>query len=92
MNFVNWFVTYYVPLLVAPQRVNDNFSNIFAAIVASHNDLKVLSNLIGFDKFLDAIASPSSNPCVSVSQWLIVSDLEIAIASPSFASLFIVKM
>ena len=38
--------------------------------------------------FLDAIASPSSYPCQSVSQSLIVSDLEIAIVSPSFASLF----
>ena len=45
--------------------------------------------------FLDAIASPSSYPCQPVSQWwvsewLIVSDLEIAIASPSFASLFLI--
>ena len=32
--------------------------------------------------FLDAIASPGTDPC----QW-ILSDLEIAIASPSFASL-----
>ena len=42
--------------------------------------------------FLDAIASPSTYPCQwvsgSVSGSLIVSDLEIAIASPSFASLF----
>ena len=38
--------------------------------------------------FLDAIASPRSYPCQWVSQWLIVSDLEIATASPSFASLF----
>ena len=42
--------------------------------------------------FLDAIASPSTYPCQSVSewvsQWVIVSDLEIAIAYPSFASLF----
>ena len=34
--------------------------------------------------FLDVIGSPSTYPC----QWVIVSDLEIAIASPSFASLF----
>ena len=43
--------------------------------------------------FLDAIASPSTYPCQSVSewvsQWVIVSDLEIAIASPSFASLLL---
>ena len=38
---------------------------------------------------LDAIASPSSYPCQWVVQWSIVSDLEIAIASPSFASLFL---
>ena len=42
--------------------------------------------------FFDAIASPStylgSYPYQSVGEWLIVSDLEIAIASPSFASLF----
>ena len=36
--------------------------------------------------FLDAIAPPSSYPCQWVGHWLIVSDLEIAIASPSFAS------
>ena len=43
--------------------------------------------------FLDAIASTSTYPCQSVSewvsQWVIVSDLEIAIASPSFASLLL---
>ena len=33
---------------------------------------------------LEAIASPSTSPC----QWVIVLDLEIAIASPCFASLF----
>ena len=42
--------------------------------------------------FLDAIASPSTYPCQwvgeSFRQWVIVSDLEIAIASPGFASLF----
>ena len=43
---------------------------------------------MAFPIFLDAIVSPSSYPCQSVGQWLIVSDLEIAIASPSFASLF----
>ena len=41
--------------------------------------------------FLDAVESPSSYPCHSlgqwVSQWFIVSDLEIAVASPSFVSL-----
>ena len=40
--------------------------------------------------FLDAIAFPSTYPCQSVGQWLsesvIVSYLEIAIASPSFAT------
>ena len=35
------------------------------------------------------ISSPSSYPCQSVGQWLIVSDLEIGIASPSFASLLL---
>ena len=35
--------------------------------------------------FLDAIASSSTYPC----QWVIVSDLEIAIASPSCASLLL---
>ena len=44
--------------------------------------------------FLDAIASPSTYPMGqwvsgSVSEWFIVSDLEIAIASPSFASFFL---
>ena len=43
--------------------------------------------------FLDAIASPSTYPCQSVSEWVsewvIVSDLEIAIASPSFTSLLL---
>ena len=38
--------------------------------------------------FLDVIASPSTYPCQSVGQWVIVSDLEISISSPSFASLF----
>ena len=42
--------------------------------------------------FLDAIAFPSTYPRQSVgqwvSEWVIVSDLEIAIASPNFASLF----
>ena len=38
--------------------------------------------------FLDVIASPSTYPCQWVSEWFIVSYLEIAIASPSFASLF----
>ena len=47
--------------------------------------------------YLNAIASPSPSPCQWVSQSvigsmttgsLIVSDLEIAIASPSFATLF----
>ena len=39
--------------------------------------------------FLDAIASPSTYPCQSVSGSVIDSfRLEIAIASPSFASLF----
>ena len=33
--------------------------------------------------FLDVIASPSTYPCQWVSQWVTVSDLEIAIASPS---------
>ena len=37
--------------------------------------------------FLDVIASPSSYPCQWVGQWLIFSDLGIALASPSFASL-----
>ena len=37
--------------------------------------------------FLDATASHSGYPCQSVGQSLIVSDLEIAITSPSFASL-----
>ena len=37
---------------------------------------------------LDAIASPSTYPCQWVSQWFIVSDLEIAIASPSFEIFF----
>ena len=40
---------------------------------------------------LDAIASPCILPLSegqSVGQWLVVSDLEKAIASPSFASLF----
>ena len=41
--------------------------------------------------FLDAIASPRSYPCQSLSEWVIVSDLEIAIASPGFASLFRTK-
>ena len=40
--------------------------------------------------FLDATASPSTYPYQWVGQWLRVSDLEIAIASPSFASLFFV--
>ena len=35
------------------------------------------------------IASPSTYPCQWVSGSLIVSDLEIAIASPSFAGLFL---
>ena len=39
-----------------------------------------------------AIAYPNTYPCLSVGEWVsesfIVSDLEIAIASPSFASLF----
>ena len=43
---------------------------------------------------LDVIASSSTYPCQSVGQSVresfIVSDLEIAIASPSFASLFLV--
>ena len=43
--------------------------------------------------FLDAKASPTTYPCQSVgqwvSEWVIVSDLVIAIASPSFASLFL---
>ena len=42
--------------------------------------------------FLDAIASPSAYPCQSVGEWVsesfIVSDFEIAVASPSFAILF----
>ena len=42
--------------------------------------------------FLDTIASPSTYPCQSVGEWVcesfIVSDLEIAIASQSFASFF----
>ena len=37
--------------------------------------------------FLDAIASPSTYPCQWVSEWVIVSDLEIAIASLRVASL-----
>ena len=37
---------------------------------------------------LDAIASPSTFPCQSVSGSVTVSDLKIAIASSSFASLF----
>ena len=41
--------------------------------------------------FLDAIASPSTYPCQWVSGSLIVSDLEIAITSLSFASLFAVQ-
>ena len=42
-----------------------------------------------FITFLDAIASPSTYPCQSVSGSVIDSfRLEIAIASPSFASLF----
>ena len=41
--------------------------------------------------FLDAIAYPSTYPCQSVGQWVIVSDLEIAIASPSFASLLYIN-
>ena len=36
---------------------------------------------------LDAIAFPSTFPCQSVGESLIVSNLEIAISSPSFASL-----
>ena len=43
-------------------------------------------------QFLDAIASPSTYPCQSVGEWVsesfIISDLEIAIASPSFPNLF----
>ena len=40
-------------------------------------------------RFSDGIASPRSYPCQWVSEWVIVSDLEIAIASLSFASLLI---
>ena len=39
-------------------------------------------------RFLDAIASPSTYPRQSVGQSVTVSDLEIAIASPSFATVF----
>ena len=41
--------------------------------------------------FLDTIASPRSYPCQSVGEWVSewVLDLEIAIASPGFVSLFI---
>ena len=46
-----------------------------------------------FQFLVDVIASPRTYPCQSVggsvSEWLIGSDLEIAIASPSFASLFV---
>ena len=38
--------------------------------------------------FLDAVASLNTYPCQSVGQSFIVPDLEIAIASPNFASLF----
>ena len=57
-----------------------------------------MSNMVMHSKhiyFLDAIASPCTYPCQSVgesvSEWLIVSDLEIAIASPNFASLLMLQ-
>ena len=54
---------------------------------------KLLGNLpVVLMPFLDVIASPSTYPCQWVSQWVTVSDLEIAIASPSFASLLIIKV
>ena len=56
------------------------------AEILSHNSQCQLSL---FDFFKDAIASPSSYPCQWMSEWLIVSDLEIAIASLSFASLLL---
>ena len=47
------------------------------------------TDFLTFFAFLDAIASPSSYPCESVSGSVIDSfRLEITIASPSFASLF----
>ena len=50
-----------------------------------------LVSVISKSWFLDAIASPSTYPCQWVSQSVIHSfRLEIAIASPSFASLFII--
>ena len=51
--------------------------------------LAISGPILGIITFLDAIASPSTYPCQSVSEWFIVSDLEIAIAYPSFASLFL---
>ena len=56
-------------------------------------DLEESTLVPGVSCFLDAIASPSTYLCQSVSEWisesLVVSDLEIAIASLSFASLFL---
>ena len=40
-------------------------------------------------KYLDAIASPGSYPCQSISEWVSDSFRCDAIASPSFASLFV---
>ena len=58
-------------------------------VCSQWNSLQVFNKYVKLSHFLDAIASPSTYPCQWVSQW--VSDsfrLEIAIASPSFASLF----
>ena len=61
----------------------------------SQNHTQPNRNLLKNVKFfLDAIVSPSTYPCHCqlvgqlVSEWFIVLDLEIAIESPSFASLF----
>ena len=43
--------------------------------------------LLFFFSFFGAVASSSTYPCQWVGQWVIVSDLEIVIASPIFASL-----
>ena len=48
--------------------------------------LSCVTTLISYDF---GFASPSTYPCQSVGESFIVSDLEIAIASPSFASLFL---
>ena len=57
-----------------------HFSN-FSNLIVFHGQNRIW--------FLDAIASPSTYHCQSVGESLIVSDLEIVIASLSFASLLV---